>query len=57
MGRSPGDESLQLKAYKLKGINGTIYVFLFFLKLFLFYCSSFQGMMRADPAVDGRGNV
>ena len=37
------------QVYNLKGIKGKL--------MFLFYCSSFEGMMQADPAVMGRGNV
>ena len=42
-------------AYNLRGIKEKIY-FLFFSFVSLFY-SSFQGMIRADPAVVGGGNV
>ena len=52
-----GWKSVCSQAYKLKGIKGKISVFPLFLKLFFFYCSSFHGMMCANPAVVGRGNV
>ena len=39
---------------QLKGHKGEI-LFFFFLKLLLIYCSSFLGMMCADPAVAGGG--
>ena len=72
MGCSPGDELLTLRchscglpqlyeafegwkpicgrAYNLKSIKGKFFVFL------LFYCSSFLGMVRADPAMAGRSD-
>ena len=37
-------------AYNLKGIKGKFSAFL------LFHCSSFHGMMGADPAVAGGGD-
>ena len=37
------------RAYNFKAIKGKIYCF-------LFHCSSFHGMMRADLAVAGKGD-
>ena len=59
VGCSPEDEPVNMKllggnivcgrAYNLKGIKGKM--FLFFLKLFLIYCSSFHGMMWGGASV------
>ena len=44
-----GWKSVCGRAYNLKGIKGKF--------LFFFYCSSFQGMMRADPTMARRGYI
>ena len=44
------------QTYNLKGIKEKIYVFLLFLKLCLSFTVA-HGMMHADPAVVGGGNV
>ena len=44
-----GWKSVCGQAYNIKGIKRKISVFLLFLQLFLCYCSSFHGMIRADP--------
>ena len=40
---------------QLKGIKGKFSVFLLSPSLLLFYCSSFLGMVRADPVVVEEG--
>ena len=45
-----GWNSVRGRAYNFKGIKGKFSVFL------LFYCCSFLGMMRVDPAVVGGGD-
>ena len=50
-----GWKSVCGRVYNLKGIKGKILFFFSFLN-FLFYCSSFHGMMRADPAVVAGGD-
>ena len=47
-----GWKSVCDRAYILKGIKGK---FSFF-SLFLFYCTSFHVIMRADPGMAGGGN-
>ena len=68
MGNSPGDEPLTDEMPELyedlgwkclwpnQQLKGQISFFLFFLKPFLFYCSSFHSMMRADLEVARGGN-
>ena len=51
-----GWKSICGRAYNLKVIKGKLSVFLLFLKLCFFYCSSFLGMMRADLVVLGGGD-
>ena len=52
-----GGNSVCGRACNLQGIKGKISFFLFFSFLNLnFYCSSFHGIMRADPPVVGRDN-
>ena len=48
-----GWKSFGGRAYNLKDLK--VKISFFSLALFLFYSSSFLGMMRADPAVAGEG--
>ena len=48
------EEAYQWPSLQLKGIKGRTF---FFLTLLPFYCRSFHGMMRADPAVAGRDDI
>ena len=53
-----GWKSVCGRAFNLKGIKGKIFCFSSLHKaLFLFYYSSFNGMMRADSAMVGGGVV
>ena len=46
------------QTYNLKGIKGKIYLYYFLPSaLFLFYCSSFYGMMLANPIAARGSNV
>ena len=52
-----GWKSLCGQDYNLNVINGKFFLFFIFVTFLPFYYPSFNGMMRTDPAVAGRGYV